>query len=303
MANYDYYKIFYYVAQYRSFTKAAEILGNNQPNITRCMNNLENELNCKLFVRSNRGVTLTPEGRKLYEHVAVACEQIQAGEQELRKNSGLESGLITIGTSETALRLLLLDKLEAFHEKYPQVRLRISNHSSPQAISVLESGLVDFAVVTSPVTAQKSLRKIPLYTFREILIGGLKYAELASGLRSLGDLADLPFISLGNGTSSKALYIQYFLDNNLPFRPDIEVATTDQVLPMVAHNLGLGFYPEDLAAEALTRGEILRIPLREPLPARQVYLIQDTARPVSIAAGKLMDSLLSDSASKNGGRS
>ena len=62
MANYDYYRIFYYVAQYQSFTKAAEMLRNNQPNITRYINNLESELGCKLFIRSNRGVKLTPEG-------------------------------------------------------------------------------------------------------------------------------------------------------------------------------------------------------------------------------------------------
>ena len=40
----DYYRIFYYVAQYKSFSKAADVMGNNQPNITRCMNILENEL-------------------------------------------------------------------------------------------------------------------------------------------------------------------------------------------------------------------------------------------------------------------
>lgn len=62
MVSFEYYRFFYFVAQYKSFTKAAEILNNNQPNITRCMNILENELECKLFVRSNRGVTLTPEG-------------------------------------------------------------------------------------------------------------------------------------------------------------------------------------------------------------------------------------------------
>ena len=38
----DYYRIFYYVAQYKSFSKAADVMGNNQPNITRCMNILEN---------------------------------------------------------------------------------------------------------------------------------------------------------------------------------------------------------------------------------------------------------------------
>ena len=54
MITYDYYRIFYFVAQYHSFTKAAEILKNNQPNITRCMNNLESELGCKLFIRSHQ---------------------------------------------------------------------------------------------------------------------------------------------------------------------------------------------------------------------------------------------------------
>ena len=63
MSTYDYYRIFYHVAQHHSFTKAAEVLHNNQPNITRCMNNLETELGCHLFVRSNRGVSLTPEAR------------------------------------------------------------------------------------------------------------------------------------------------------------------------------------------------------------------------------------------------
>lgn len=49
MISYDYYRIFYYVAQYKSFTKAAQMLDNNQPNITRCMNNLESEIGCKLL--------------------------------------------------------------------------------------------------------------------------------------------------------------------------------------------------------------------------------------------------------------
>ena len=79
--TYDYYRLFYYVAQCRSFTRAATVLENNQPNITRCMNNLEQELGCKLFVRSHRGVSLTPEGERLYQRVAAANEQLRMGEE------------------------------------------------------------------------------------------------------------------------------------------------------------------------------------------------------------------------------
>ena len=69
---FDYYRIFYYVAKYKSFSKAAKFLHNNQPNITRCMNIMESELGCTLFIRSHRGIKLTPEGEQLYAHVAIA---------------------------------------------------------------------------------------------------------------------------------------------------------------------------------------------------------------------------------------
>ena len=52
--DWEYYKIFYYVAKYQNFTRAARVLGNNQPNITHAMNRLESQLNCVLFIRSNR---------------------------------------------------------------------------------------------------------------------------------------------------------------------------------------------------------------------------------------------------------
>ena len=211
----DYYRIFYYVAQYQSFSKAAEILGNNQPNLSRCMNLLESELGCKLLVRTNRGVSLTPEGQRLFEHVAIANEQLMLGEQEILKDKSLESGLVTIGASETALRLFLLNKLELFHHNYPHVRLQISNHSTPQAIRALSHGTVDFSVVTTPIDIKKPLHRTSLLSFREILIGGSSYAAIASRMQSLHDLSEVPFISLGAGTGTRELYSQYFLSHHL----------------------------------------------------------------------------------------
>ena len=148
---YDYYRIFYYVAQHKSFTRAAEALGNNQPNITRCMNNLEQDLGCKLFVRTNHGVSLTPEGERLSSRAAIAFEQLQLGENEIRADCSLEAGSISIAASETALHLLLLNRLDAFHRHYPDVHLRITNDSTPRAMEAQLHGQVDCAVNTTPV--------------------------------------------------------------------------------------------------------------------------------------------------------
>ena len=291
MITYDYYRIFYYVAQYKSFTRAAEALHNNQPNITRCMNNLESELNCTLFLRSNKGITLTPEGKRLYEHVAIAYEQLSLGEDEIRQNRDLENGLVSIGASENALRLLLLPVLERFHEQYPHVRIRIFNHSTPQAILALESKVVDFAAVTSPLTIQKPLHKTHLASYREILIGGTKYKELASQIRSLNDLSGIPVIGLADGTGTRELYHRYFLSHGLMFAPDMEAATTDQMLTLVKSELGIAFLPQPMAQDALARGEIVQLHLQEIIPQRSICLVYDHHRPLNTAARKFQQML------------
>ena len=69
----EYYKVFYYVARYKSFSKAAKALLSSQPNITRIIGNLESELGCKLFERTNQGAVLTPAGENLYKYAEAAA--------------------------------------------------------------------------------------------------------------------------------------------------------------------------------------------------------------------------------------
>ena len=79
------------------------------------MNNLEQQINSILFIRNNRGVQLTPEGERLYAHVSAAMSQILAAEEELSDSTGLSHGSVSIGASETALNIYLLDRLKTFH--------------------------------------------------------------------------------------------------------------------------------------------------------------------------------------------
>ena len=85
--NFEYYRIFYYVAKYRNFTKAARVLGNSQPNITRAMNCLEQQIHATLFVRTNRGVQLTSEGEEaLYTMYLLPWLSFCAAEEALSES-------------------------------------------------------------------------------------------------------------------------------------------------------------------------------------------------------------------------
>ena len=282
----DYYRIFEAVARHRSFTRAAEALVNSQPNLTRAVHNLEAELGCRLFLRSSRGVELTPEGEALYAHVTAAMEQLRAGEAELQRQRELRSGMVSIACSETALHAVLLQVLSRFHRENPAIRLRVSNQSAPEAIDALRSGLAELAVVTMPPAPLSApLEATVLASFREVAVCSTAFPLDSGRTFTLREIAALP----RRGTSTIDLYEALFRRHGLSYAPDIEAATSTQLLPLVKNSLGVAFVPDVL----LPAPGIERLHLRESLPERAVCLIRRTDRPRSVAAAALETMLLS----------
>ena len=291
----DAYRVFYYVAQYRSFTKAAEMLYSNQPNVTRTIKNLEQALGCTLFIRTSRSVQLTPEGEALFAHISPAMQQIRAGEESIQQHSTLQNGTIRIGASEIALHHILLPVLEQFRQQYSGIRLRIFNSNTQHAVSMLKNSLVDFSLVTPPFDEQDLFLKTDLASFSEVPVCGQAYAHLAADFLTLEQLSSYPIVSLCKGSSTHQLYSDWFHAHGLAFAPDIEAATADQILPMVRANLGIGFVPEHTAREASTDGSITILNLREQIPERSICFLKRKDTPLSIAAGKLEELLLQQS--------
>ena len=290
--NLDSYRVFYYVAQYRSFTKAAEMLYSNQPNVTRTVKNLEQALGCTLFIRTSRSVQLTPEGEELFSHISPAMQQIQIGEEAVQLHSSLQGGTISIGASEIALHQILLPVLEEFRQEYPGIRLRIFNSNSQQAVSALKDLLVDFSLITPPIEVANHFHRTDLAEFREVPICGTAYAYLEGTSLSWEQLVRFPLISLCKGTSTHQLYTDWFNKHGFAFSPDIETATADQILPMVRANLGIGFIPEQSAKAAAADGSITILQLQENPPERRICLLKRKDMPLSVAAGKLEEILL-----------
>ncbi len=290
--NYEYYRVFYYAAKYKSFTKAANVLFQNQPNITRIINKLEDAFGCKLFLRTHKGVTLTPEGEQLFSRVEIAHKQLQKAETEIMNQSNLEFGSITIGANETAIALLLLEKLRNFRKIYPNIRINITDQSTPVALESLDRGTVDFVVVTSPANIMKHMQLTELTKVNNIMVCGPAFKHLAESKQHLADLTEYPLIMLERNTMSYAFFNQFYLNNGISIRVDTETTTINQVLPMVKYDLGLGFLPEDFVREELRKEEIYKIDLYEEIPSRNIVLIQDTRKPESTAARTLITDLL-----------
>lgn len=290
-ANFEYYKIFYYVAKYKNITQAANVLMSTQPSVTRSIQNLEHELNCRLFIRSRRGVSLTPEGELLFQHIAPACEHILKGEEELESALDLHGGTVYIGATETGLHCFLLERLKLFHQKYPGVHIKILNNSTPQAVADLLAGKTEMAVTTTPAEIGKRLKSTHVQSFRDVLVAGKAFSNLKDKTFRLKELEHLPIIGLSKGTMTYSFYEQLFLSHGLELKTDIELATSDLMLPVIKHDLGIGFVPEELAKPALDNGEIIEIKLEDTIPERHICILRDLQRPLSVAARQLLKML------------
>lgn len=289
--NFEYYKIFYYTAKYKNITKAAAALGSSQPNVTRIIKLLESQLNCRLFIREPRGLSLTEAGEKLYSHVEIAYKHFLNAQEEISGQSDEERGTIELGATETALHLLLLDAMRKFKASHPKIRIKVHNYSTPELIQFLNAGKIDLAVITTPYKTAKSYQYETLYNFREILVGGTQYDFLCGKKLELKELKNYPLIGLGRGTATYDLYKDFFIEHDTDMELDMEVASSDLMLPLIQSDLGIGFVPENLALPLLKKKRLVQIQLNTEIPTRSIQIASDKNCRKSAAADIFYQSL------------
>ena len=194
-----------------------------------------------------------------------------------------------VAASEVALRCLLLPVLKKFRLLHPGIHIRISNHSTPQAIAALKEGTADIAVVTTPTAPSASLAETPVRPIHEYAVCSPFFKTLTNRQVKLEELLEFPLISLGADTKSFEFYSGFFAAHGLPYHPDIEAFTADQILPMVEADLGIGFVPEEFLEKW---SNVCRIDLEEKIPERNVVVIKRKGQPLSVAAKELEKMIL-----------
>ncbi|MGN1417029.1 MAG: LysR family transcriptional regulator [Oscillospiraceae bacterium] len=282
MINYEYYKVFYFACRYKNFTRAAKILGTSQSAVSHTISTLEYQLGRRLFVRSSRGITPTPDGELLFKYVSAGCEAFIRGENELINSSSQDEGTVYIAATEAALNCYLFKALEGFRAAHPNIRFRIESLSTGGAVDAVLSGNVDYALLSAPVKLNKPLVKKNLADFSDVLICGERCRHLQNETLKLEDLKKYPLILLSEKTVTRAFFDEYFSSCGVFITPDIEAATSDMIIPMVKNNLGIGFVPELMPQ--LSEEGIYRLTVSPPPPVRSITAVYNSSMPKSPAA-------------------
>ena len=277
------YKVFKEVAEAGNITAAAQSLYISQSAVSQSIKQLESELQTRLFSRNSRGVTLTGEGKMLYEYVRSAMGLLETGEAKLSQTRDLQMGHLTIGASDTVTSQFLLPYLDRFHRRYPAIRIQIVSGRSHKVLGLLQSGKVDIAFASTP-GENGSLTTFPCFATHSLFVAGADYPCDFDHVYTIQEIARFPLILLERKASSRLYLEKYFLQNGLHLDPEIELGARSLLVDLATIGFGVAGVTEEFVTRDLESGRLRKLRTDFEIPARSVDMCTLRDVPMTAAA-------------------
>lgn len=279
------YKVFYVVAKNKHMTRASEELHISQPAISQSIKKLEDQLGGTLFLRSNKGMELTEEGKMFYEYVKGALELIGNAENEFTSFKDLSKGEIKVGCSTTLTKLILMDALENFHKDYPNININIVNGLTSNLINDLKLGKLDFVIFNESNVKENNLYLEKIKELKQGFVYNPDY--YTDNVKTFSDLNKLPLI-LQNGESNSRKLLDYIaLQKHVKLIPRMEVVSQELISEFANIGLGIGFVIIDLANRNFKNLKELEI--NKTIPNINVYLALNKSVLLTFASKKFLE--------------
>lgn len=291
MVKLELYRIFREVAESGSISLAAENLYLSQSAVSQSVKQLEQQLGTRLFIRSPRGVTLTEDGRLLFEYVRSAIGLLETGEDKLQQSRMLRTGTLVIGASDTVTSQFLLPHLDSFHRRYPGIHIRIISGRSYKVLGLLRAGRVDVAFASTPGDAD-DLSHTPCFETHACFVASPDYPCDFSHPYTPAEIAAFPLILLERKASSRVYLEKYFLQSGVRLTPEIELGARSLLVDLAKIGFGVAGVTQEFVQRELARGEIRTLTTDFTIPPRTVDLCTLRSVPPSAATERFTRDVL-----------
>jgi DNA-binding transcriptional LysR family regulator len=259
------------IARERSFTRAAEKLFLSQPAVSLQIKALEREVGQRLFERHGKRVTITNAGRLLYNRAEQILALVDRASEDLSGLGALNTGHLSIGTSDTNCTYVLPPSVRAFRARYPGVDIRLTDRMSPEVVRLVVEGTVDFGIATMPV-GHTGVLTSHLFERKDVVIARPDHPLGDKRDMRLPDLAEDDWLMLEPGSTSRGLVDQAMLDEGMRPTVVMELGSIEVIKKFVGIGLGIALVPEVAVGRELADGDLRRLDVGG-IPLRQVSLI------------------------------
>jgi len=266
----DEMEIFYYVIEFKSFSKAAERLNVSKSYISKKITKLEQELKVHLISRSTRKLTLSEAGESFYRYCANIVREGHDAYSMISELQGKPSGLLKISMPPALGLNLISPMLPKFLAKYPDVTLNIELEN--RLVDILEEGY-DLAL-RSAILESSNLIAQRVYSINNIVCATEKYLRTHDTLDVASDLEKHNCATYSY--SKNARHLKLIRNNHeeiIPIQGNFMSNHLDLIKQMVLNDLCVGILPSFMVENELKLGVLQACLTAYQLPASQLYAV------------------------------
>lgn len=264
---------FVLVAQFGSFTKAADALGLPKSSVSSAIQGLESELGTRLFHRSTRSVTLTQDGETYLPQCQVLLAELDALASQFQRNSDDVRGVLRVDMPSRFATTVVIPHLSYFLEKYPNIRLKIS--SADYRVDIIKESID--CVIRVGNLDDSSLIARPLTLYRSVNCVSPSYVEKYGIPQSLAELANHKLIEYSHTLGNLDAQFEYMEGDKVKQQSmpsSLAVNGTDAYLDACLAGLGIAQLPAIGAENLIKKGQLISVLPQfeaEPMPVSLLY--------------------------------
>ncbi len=276
--NLDLWYLFYEVAKNKNISKASEKLHISQPAITKQIKKLESIYDCKLFIRNQKGVILTPEGNLIFNDIEQALNSFFKATQKIKDEQDLLIGTIRIGISTTLAKNFLMPYIKKFHKAYPNVNFEISTDPTSKLKEELKKGNLDFIINKFPLIITDDLGYYKLGSLEDVFVVSKDYKELITNKINLKDLVKYPILMQKQPSSSRDYIEKFCIENKVNLHSVIDAASSNLLIEFAKIGYGVGVVTREYVIKELNQKELYEVNVNPKIPKRDfgiIYLKQN----------------------------
>ncbi len=233
-------RAFLAVARNRGFSAAARTLGVSQPTLTSQVQTLERQHNVELFYRRGRRLDLTDTGQRLLP-IAQKIAELELDAYNLLYNSGaLNIGHLKIGAVGP---FHVIEMVDAFRRRYPNVELSIRMGNSAETLADLENYVTDVAVLAS-FSDDPRFVTVPYADHAVVLFAHVDHPFAQRESIRLQDLHGQPMVMREQGSTTRLALEKVLKQAEVMPRVVMEIGSREALREAVARGIGLGTVSE-----------------------------------------------------------
>lgn len=274
------------VAEFESFSRAAEKLHITQPAVSKRIRQLEININAELFDRIGKRSILTPNGKAFKPHAERILQELQTYRSGLSHQFGTPSGSLTLATSHHIGLHRLPQILRDFKIRYPKVDLDLHFMDSEDACIAIASNALELAVVTLPELAVEKLDCEAIWIDQLVVVMAADHPLAGHPDIEPSLLQKHAAILPSAGTFTRKIINGLFADNINGLNIILETNYLETIKVMVSANLGWSILPQNMVD-----GSLIGIRLSGLNVPRPLGIVTRKNRTLSLSSSAMIELL------------